>query len=82
MSDDEYFYDRVYEAWRSGRDSDLVSRERWDYARGHGYQPEEIGLDMLMPREPVRPEPEPEWPEPEWPEPPEDDVASDPCRDV
>ena len=58
MSDEEKFYDRVYEAWMRGRNPDLVDREQWDWLRAEGYQPEEIPLKVIMPpeREPLREE--------------------------
>jgi hypothetical protein len=51
--DEKEYYDRVYEAWRTGRDSDAISRDDWDYYKAMGYQPDEISTDMLCPR--VRP---------------------------
>lgn len=49
--EDDRFYDLVYDAWRSGRDSDAVSRDRFDYRLSQGYCPDEIRLrDVLPPK--------------------------------
>ncbi|MCR4300658.1 MAG: hypothetical protein NUV51_03535 [Sulfuricaulis sp.] len=40
MSDDT-FGDAVWEAWRSGRNPDLVDRDRLWYDEAQGYEPEE-----------------------------------------
>jgi hypothetical protein len=44
------FDDLVYEAWRRGRNPDLVSADRYDDRRAQGYYPDEITLDMVLPK--------------------------------
>lgn len=39
---DSEFYDKVYDAWRSGRDPDLVSEEAYDMMLDRGFYPDEI----------------------------------------
>ena len=48
--DDERFGDLVYEAWRSGRNPDLVDRDRYDAARAAGTYPDEITLRHVLPK--------------------------------
>ena len=43
------FYDLVYEAYRQGKDSDAVDRDRFDDMRASGYYPDEITLRDVMP---------------------------------
>jgi hypothetical protein len=40
MNDD--FYDKCYDAWRAGRDPDLVSEDRYDMMLDKGFYPDEI----------------------------------------
>lgn len=49
--DNDRFDDLVYRAWRSGKNPDDVSRERYDIARKEGFYPDEISLHMVMPKE-------------------------------
>lgn len=48
--EDERFYDLVYDAWRAGKDYDAVSRDRFDDKLSDGYYPDEITLDMVLPK--------------------------------
>jgi len=48
---DDEFYDLCYEAWRSNKDPDLVSIDRYDDCLARGYYPEEISLGMVYPKE-------------------------------
>lgn len=51
MSEDsKRFYDLVYDAWRSGRNPDSVSRDWFDDFRAQGYYPDEISLEMVYPK--------------------------------
>ena len=43
------FGDLVYEAWRSGRNSDLVSEDRYDQMLDEGFYPDEIELKHIYP---------------------------------
>lgn len=36
------FYDKCYDAWRSGRNPDMVSRDRYDYLMCSGFVEDEI----------------------------------------
>ena len=47
---DDEFYDLVYEAWMSGRDPDAVDIDRYDDLQAQGYYPDEISLDMMLPK--------------------------------
>ena len=47
---DDEFYDLCYEAWRSNKDPDLVSKDRYDDCLARGFYPEEINLDMVYPK--------------------------------
>jgi hypothetical protein len=48
------FYDLCYDAWRSGRDPDAVSMDRYDDFRAQGFHPDEITVPMMLPkRDPV-----------------------------
>jgi len=49
--DSDAFYDLVYDAWRSGRDSDAVSWDRYDSMLARGYAPEEISLSDVLPEQ-------------------------------
>ena len=44
------FYDLVYDAWMSGKNPDLVSKDKYDDLLAQGYYPDEITLDMVLPR--------------------------------
>ena len=39
---EDEFYDKVYEAWRSGANPDLVSEDSYDSLRSKGYYPDEF----------------------------------------
>ena len=67
------FFDLTYDAWRSGRNPDALSRDDFSGFMADGYAPEEITLNMMIPPKP--PEPEPEYPEPDMP----DNTEADPC---
>ena len=41
------FYDKVYDAWKSGKNSDMVLEDRYDNLRIQGYYPDEISLNMF-----------------------------------
>ena len=47
------FDDLVYEAWRSGRNSDLVSEDRFDQMLDQGFYPDEIELKDVYPKRQV-----------------------------
>lgn len=47
--EDRAFYDAVYDAWRSGRNPDLVDRDRFDYCLVRGAYPEEISWKDCYP---------------------------------
>ena len=48
--DRERLADLQYDAWRSGRNPDSVSEDRYDDLRSRGYYPDEIGLRDVIPR--------------------------------
>ena len=57
MSDDrERLGDLYYEAWRTGRNPDLVSDDDYYYRRSRGFHPDEIGLRDVYPDEEERDE--------------------------
>jgi len=49
---DDEFYDICYDAWRSGKNPDNVSEDKWDYYRAEGYYPDEITLGMMLAESP------------------------------
>jgi hypothetical protein len=51
QDENDRFGDLVYDAWRDGRDSDAVSRDRLDDRLAQGYYPDEVSLDMVLPRQ-------------------------------
>lgn len=48
---DNEFYDLCYDAWRCGKNPDLVSMDRFDDRILDGYYPNEIILDMVYPKQ-------------------------------
>lgn len=48
--ENDRYGDLVYDAWRSGRNPDAVSRDRFDDRLADGYYPDEISLEMVLPR--------------------------------
>lgn len=44
------FYDLVYDAWMCGKNPDSVSTDRYDNLRNDGYYPDEISLNMVLPK--------------------------------
>lgn len=42
---DSDFYDKVYDAWRSGYNPDSVSEDMYDDCRSRGYAPDEISWE-------------------------------------
>ncbi len=55
--EDERFDDLVYEAWRTGENPDLVSRDRYDGLLSRGFYPDEISLRGVLPT-PIEPQEE------------------------
>ena len=55
MAIDKEFYDLCYDAWWSGRNPDAVDMDRYNYYRAQNYYPDEITLDMMLPREEEEP---------------------------
>jgi hypothetical protein len=47
---DKEFYDLQYEAWRSGKNPDMVDPDKYDNLRSAGYYPDEISLGMVYPK--------------------------------
>lgn len=50
QKEDERYYDLVYEAWRSGRDPDHVSRDRYADMLARGFEPDEITVTNVLPK--------------------------------
>ena len=48
MNDD--FYDKCFDAWVSGENSDNVSADEYDRLRSRGFYPEEISFRELLPK--------------------------------
>ena len=46
----ENFYDKVYDAWRSGYNPDLVSEDLYDDYLSQGFEPDEISWKMVYPK--------------------------------
>ena len=44
------FYDLCYEAWRSGKNPDAISEDRYDDLLAQGYYPDEISLKDVYPK--------------------------------
>jgi radical SAM superfamily enzyme with C-terminal helix-hairpin-helix motif len=47
---EDEFYDLVYDAWRQGKNPDLVSEESYDDMRSQGYYPDEISVKDVYPK--------------------------------
>lgn len=47
------FYDLVYEAWRSGKNPDLVSYDELDRLLSVGYYSDEISINDIYPNEDI-----------------------------
>ena len=46
------FYDLCYDAWRSGKNPDSLSIDKYDaYQQVDGYYPDEITLEMMLPQQ-------------------------------
>lgn len=52
------FYDLVYEAWRTGRNPDCVSKDDYDMRISEGYRPDEITLSDVLPHANIKEEEE------------------------
>ena len=48
---DDDFYDKVYDAWRSGYNPDMVSEDLYDDYISQGYHPDEISWKNIYPDE-------------------------------
>jgi hypothetical protein len=48
--DEDAFSELVYEAWMTGRNPDMVSRDNFNYARSRGFYPDEISLNSIYPK--------------------------------
>lgn len=46
---EDEFYDLVYDAWRQGKNPDLVSEDLYDDMRSQGYYPDEISVKDVYP---------------------------------
>ena len=53
---DDKFYDLCYEAWRNGRDPDMVSSDRYADLLARGFYSDEITLDQMLPQHSVQSE--------------------------
>jgi len=47
---DKEFHNLEYEAWRFGKNPDSLNPDRYDDLRSRGYYPDEISLDMMLPK--------------------------------